>query len=167
MHFVRPPITLLLSPSLSAAKHVYIYVRRDRTKGPLKRPYSGPYAVLTPGNKTCLTDIGGRAESISVDRIKPGIHLNQSCWLNLLHMVTLQPNRVISRAVIDQTQAPPLSISKPCQTLLFRRHREQAVLFDHLCDTSDSYGVSLWGRGEGALCGVWTAKSWTIILTYP
>ncbi|KAK3705856.1 hypothetical protein RRG08_058937 [Elysia crispata] len=51
-----------LSPSLLAAKHVY--VRRDGTKGPLQRPYSGPYAVLTPGDKTFLIDIGGRAERI-------------------------------------------------------------------------------------------------------
>ena len=58
-----------LSPSLLAAKHVY--VRRDGTKGPLQRPYSGPYAVLTPGDKTFLIDIGGRAERISVDHIKP------------------------------------------------------------------------------------------------
>ncbi|KAK3752626.1 hypothetical protein RRG08_008769 [Elysia crispata] len=58
-----------LSPSLLAAKHVY--VRRDGTKGPLQRPYSGPYAVLTPGEKTFLIDIGGRTERISVDRIKP------------------------------------------------------------------------------------------------
>ncbi|KAK3792218.1 hypothetical protein RRG08_035975 [Elysia crispata] len=55
--------------TISAAKHVY--VRRDGTKGPLQRPYSDPYAVLTPGDKTFLTDIGGRAERISVDRIKP------------------------------------------------------------------------------------------------
>ena len=58
-----------LSPSLLAAKHVY--VRRDGTKRPLQRPYLGPYAVLTPGDKTFLIDIGGRAEQISVDRIKP------------------------------------------------------------------------------------------------
>ena len=64
-----------LSPSLLAAKHVY--VRRDGTTGPLQRPYSGPYAgpyaVLTSGDKTFLIDIGGRAKGISVDRIKPAI----------------------------------------------------------------------------------------------
>ena len=63
--FTRP----YLSPSLSAAKHVYI--QRDGTKGPLQRPYSDPYAVLTPEDKTFLIDIGGRAERISVDRTKP------------------------------------------------------------------------------------------------
>ncbi|KAK3704304.1 hypothetical protein RRG08_035960 [Elysia crispata] len=56
-------------PIFIAAKHVY--VRRDGTKGPLQKPYSGRYAVLTPGDKTFLIDIGGRAERISVDRIKP------------------------------------------------------------------------------------------------
>ena len=58
-----------VSPSFLAAKHVYI--QRHDTKGPLQRPYSGPYAVLTPADKTFLIDIGGRAERISVDRIKP------------------------------------------------------------------------------------------------
>ena len=48
-----------------------MYVRRDGTKGPLQRPYSGPHAVLTPGDKTFLIDFGGRAERISVGRIKP------------------------------------------------------------------------------------------------
>ena len=57
-----------LSPSLLATKHVY--VRGDGTKGPLQRPYLGPYAVLTPGDKTFLIDIGGSAERISVYRIK-------------------------------------------------------------------------------------------------
>ncbi|KAK3760561.1 hypothetical protein RRG08_022844 [Elysia crispata] len=54
-----------------AAKHVY--VRRHGTKGPLQRPYSSPYAVLTPGDKTFLIDIGGRAERISVDPFQPVI----------------------------------------------------------------------------------------------
>ena len=144
-----------LSPSLLAAKHVY--VRRDGTKGPLQRPYSGPYAVLTPGDKTFLIDIDGRAERISVDRSQRfSIHFNRSYWLNLLHVVALQPNRVIPHAVIHQTHAPPLGISKLCGALLFRRHRVQVALFDRQCDTSHSYGVSLWGGGGGGGCGVWT-----------
>ena len=58
--------------SLMTAK--YAYVRRDGTKGPLQRPYTGPYAVLTPGDKTFLLDIGGRTERISVDRLKPAFY---------------------------------------------------------------------------------------------
>ena len=36
----------------------YVYVRRDGTKGSLQRPYTGPYAVLTPGDKTFLWTLG-------------------------------------------------------------------------------------------------------------
>ena len=151
-----------LSPSLLATK--YVYVRGDGTKGPLQRPYSGPYAVLTPGDKTFLIDIGGSAERISVYRIKPTFFDPfRSYWLNLLHVVALQPNRVIPHIVIHQTQAPPLSISKLCRALLFSCLCVQVALFNRLCDTSDSYGVSLWG----GLCGVWTFKSWTMIKTNP
>ena len=107
-----------LSPSLLAAKHVC--VRRDGTKGPLQRPYSGPYAVLTPGDKTFLIDIGGRAErSRSHQASVFSIHFNRSYWLNLFHVVTLQPNRVIPHA-IHQTQAPPLSISKLCPPMRYQ-----------------------------------------------
>ena len=40
-------------------------------KTPLQRPYSGPYTVLAPGEKTFLVDMGGRAERISIDCLKP------------------------------------------------------------------------------------------------
>ncbi|GFR99359.1 Pol polyprotein [Elysia marginata] len=58
-----------LPPSLLTAK--YVYIRTDTVKTPLQRPYSGPYTVLAPGEKTFLVDIGGRAERISIDRLKP------------------------------------------------------------------------------------------------
>ena len=61
--------TPYLAPSLATAKQVYI--RRDGTKSPLQRPFTGPYSVLASGDKTFLLDIGGRAEWISVDRLKP------------------------------------------------------------------------------------------------
>ncbi|KAK3759769.1 hypothetical protein RRG08_041727 [Elysia crispata] len=97
-----------LSPSLSAAKHVY--VRQDGTKGPLQRPYSGPYAVLTPGDKTFLIDIG--IKPAFFDPFQPVILAKpppRGC----------PSARVIPHAVIHQTQAPPLSIRKLCRTLPF------------------------------------------------
>ena len=138
-----------LSPSLLAAKHVY--VRRDGTKGPLQRPYSGPYAVLTPGDKTFLIDIGGRSERISVDRIKPAF---------------FDPFQPVILAKPPPRGRPPAKQSHPSRShpsdsstaskhqqamsrLLFRRLHVQVALFDRLCDTSDSYGVSLWGGGGG------------------
>ena len=146
-----------------------MYVRRDGTKGPLQRPYSGPYAVLTPGDKTFLIDIGGRSERISVDRIKPAffdpfqpVILAKPPPRGRPPAKQSYPSR-IPHAVIHQSQTPPLSVSKLCRALLFRRLRVQVALFDHLCDTSDSYGVSLCG----GRCGVWTIKSWTLIKTNP
>ena len=57
-------------------------------------PYSVHYAVLTPGNKTFLIDIGGRSERISVDRIKPAFfNLFQTVILaKPPPQVALQPN---------------------------------------------------------------------------
>ncbi|GFS01734.1 Pol polyprotein [Elysia marginata] len=57
-----------LPPSLLTAK--YVYIRTDTVKTQLQRPYSGPYTVLAPGEKTFLVDMGGRAERISIDRLK-------------------------------------------------------------------------------------------------
>ena len=52
-------------PSLMTAK--YVYLLRHGTKGPLQRPYTGPYAALTPEDKTFLLDIGviGRSPETS------------------------------------------------------------------------------------------------------
>ena len=58
-----------MPPSLLTAK--YVYIRIDTVKNPLQRPYSGPYSVLAPGEKTFLVDMGGREERISIDRLKP------------------------------------------------------------------------------------------------
>ena len=70
----RPPSqhcspTTFMTPSLRTAKHVYI--RRDGVKGALQRPYTGPFPVIAPGDKTFLVDKGGRTERISIDRLKP------------------------------------------------------------------------------------------------
>ncbi|XP_012943281.1 uncharacterized protein LOC106013070 [Aplysia californica] len=62
------PVTFF-PPSLLTAKYVYIHT--DTVKGSFQRPYTGPYVVLAPGEKTFLLDIGGRTERISVDRLKP------------------------------------------------------------------------------------------------
>ena len=48
----------------------FVFIRRDAHRSPLQRPYEGPFKVIQPGSKTFLVDIGGKAESISVDRLK-------------------------------------------------------------------------------------------------
>ena len=54
----------------SLAKSKYVFVRRGPRTGPLDTPYTGPYTVLRPGNKYFVLDIGGRQETVSVDRLK-------------------------------------------------------------------------------------------------
>ena len=56
-------------PLLSSAAMVYI--RRGAVAGPLVPPYSGPFQVLRRGPKSFDVAVGGRTETISVDRLKP------------------------------------------------------------------------------------------------
>eukprot|EP00731_Ephydatia_muelleri_P033543 Em0032g5a len=49
----------------------YIFIRRDSHRTPLQRPYKGPFKVLQPGEKNFTIDIGGRKDTVSVDRLKP------------------------------------------------------------------------------------------------
>ena len=49
----------------------FVFIRRDAHRWPLQRPYEGPFKVIQPGLKTFLVDIGGKSETISVDRLKP------------------------------------------------------------------------------------------------
>ena len=128
---------LYLSPSLSPAKHVY--VQRDGTKGPLERPYSGPYVVLNPGDKTFLTNIGGRAECISEDRIKPAF------FDPIQPVILAKPpprGRPPSKQSHPSRNHPSNSstASKHQQAMsgpASRRRRVQVLQFDRLYETTD------------------------------
>ena len=56
-------------------KAKFVFIRRDAHRTPLQRPYEGPFKVIQPGPKTFQIDRGGKAETISVDRLKPA-HLD-------------------------------------------------------------------------------------------
>jgi cleavage and polyadenylation specificity factor subunit 1 len=49
----------------------FVYVKRGGCGPPLSPAYSGPYRVIRPGCKYFLVEVGGRHESVSVDRLKP------------------------------------------------------------------------------------------------
>ncbi len=49
----------------------FVFICRDAHRTPLQRPYEGPFKVVCPDSKTFKVDIGGRTETISIDRIKP------------------------------------------------------------------------------------------------
>ncbi|KAL5484408.1 hypothetical protein EMCRGX_G020901 [Ephydatia muelleri] len=48
----------------------YVFIRRDSHRTPLQRPYEGPFKVLQPGEKNFTIDIGGRKDTVLVDRLK-------------------------------------------------------------------------------------------------
>ena len=56
-------------PDLKAAS--FVFVRHDAHRGPLHPPYDGPYCVVERGDKHFVVDIGGRHETVSLDRLKP------------------------------------------------------------------------------------------------
>ena len=49
----------------------YVYVRIDGYKNPLQRPYQGPYRIINSNDKYLTIEIKGKAENISIDRLKP------------------------------------------------------------------------------------------------
>ena len=55
-------------PTLKKAK--FVFVRKDKHRPPLCRPYEGPFKVLEPGEKYFKVMRHGKTEIISVDRLK-------------------------------------------------------------------------------------------------
>lgn len=54
--------------SLTTATHVF--VRQDAHRGPLDKPYNGPFKVITRGDKFFTIDYNGRQDKVSIDRLK-------------------------------------------------------------------------------------------------
>ena len=48
----------------------YVYVRHDGYRHPLQRRYDGPFKIISTNDKHFTVDIKGRAEKITVDRLK-------------------------------------------------------------------------------------------------
>ena len=57
-------------PKGLATSH-YVFLRRDTRKSALQDPYEGPFRVLARRQKTYDIDVGGRQETVSLDRLKP------------------------------------------------------------------------------------------------
>jgi hypothetical protein len=54
-----------------------VYMRKGRLGLPLAPAYSGPYKVIRPGSKFFVIEVGGRHESVSMDRLKPHLGVQQ------------------------------------------------------------------------------------------
>ena len=49
----------------------FVFVRQDAHRGPLQRPYHGPYQVIATGEKSFLIQMGNRRSHVSIDRLQP------------------------------------------------------------------------------------------------
>ena len=70
-----PPINYHSTPhsyvpnSLSSTG--YVYVRVDGHRHPSRRPYNGPFRIISTSSKYFTLDINGRLDNVSIDRLKP------------------------------------------------------------------------------------------------
>jgi hypothetical protein len=64
------------TPPSSLLKAKFVYICRGGTVPSLQPLYEGPYRVISGGDKCFTVEIGGKAEVVSIDRLKP--HLGQA-----------------------------------------------------------------------------------------
>ncbi|KAK3774675.1 hypothetical protein RRG08_035102 [Elysia crispata] len=93
-HSISP--SAAISQSLRDAQ--FVFIRQDGHRGPLQRPYEGPYRVVASGEKTLRIMVGSREEIISADRLKPA-HVDLTG-----HVSVAQPPR---------RGRPPLQLPEP------------------------------------------------------
>lgn len=65
-----------VSKDLEGCSHVFL--RIDRVKSSLEQPYDGPFRVVRRLRKNFILDVGGRNQSVSIDRLKPAYDSNES-----------------------------------------------------------------------------------------
>lgn len=64
-----PQKSVFVSKTLESSSHVFL--RDDSVRPSLKPPYSGPYKVVSRGDKTITITIGSKNVTVSIDRLKP------------------------------------------------------------------------------------------------
>ena len=89
----------------------FVFVRHDAHRGPLRPPYDGPFRVVNHGQKCFVLDMGGRQESVSIDRLKPA-HLDSNKEPELM----LPPRRGRPPGSVLNPKAVPFQPSDRVQT---------------------------------------------------
>ena len=88
----------------------FVFIRRDAHRTSLQRPYEGPFRVIETGPKTFKIDIGGKTETVTVDRLKLA-HLDVDSPIQLA-----QPRPRGRPPAKHSDSAPTPSVSRPKQT---------------------------------------------------
>ena len=112
MHSVLPPPPKFhgqhptYTPSNLAATG-FVYVRRDAHRGPLQRPYTGPFRILDTAEKHFILDINGRSDAVSIDRLKVAYGHN---------------DQELPATTPPAMSSPPADIDAPLPTSRYGRH---------------------------------------------
>jgi hypothetical protein len=73
----RPiPIQQVSHQEAALHKAEFVYIKSGAAASSISPLYSGPYRVISRGEKTFHVDIGGRDEVVSADRLKPHLGLS-------------------------------------------------------------------------------------------
>ena len=62
--------------ALSVCTHIFL--RIDAVRRPLTPPYEGPFRVLDRGPKTFVIDKAGKSVTVTIDRLKPAMTLDDA-----------------------------------------------------------------------------------------
>lgn len=119
-----------LPPDLHTATHVY--VRHDRHRPPLTRPYDGPFRVIRRLDKHFSLDVNGKTQEVSIDRLKPAKLAGDPPAVPTPPSSTLPSQAGPSKPKLspsDQAPAHP-----PTTTRVGRTTRRPAHLSDYLPD---------------------------------
>ena len=117
----------------------FVFIRRDCHRGPLQRPYDGPYRVITPGPKTFRVKVGLREEVISVDRLKPA-------HVDLTQPVSVAQPRQRGRPPTQAKQEKPYDCQTPVCT---SSTRATDVTFRTAHSSPFAFPVAFWDVSTG------------------
>jgi hypothetical protein len=97
----RSYASVAAAPPPALMRASFVYIKKGGSVAPLSPPYDGPFAVVEAGPKYFTVDIGGKRETVSIDRLKP--HTGQSS-----SSPAVPPKRGRPRAHIESASAAPL-----------------------------------------------------------
>lgn len=105
---------------LATASHVFVRVDRVRTS--LVRPYEGPYKVIEAGEKCFKLDINGKQPVISIDRLKPAYTFAEhatttTTTTNIPTLTTATAITPIAPVSANTTSATTTDMSPPTPTV--------------------------------------------------
>lgn len=83
----------------------FVYVRHDAHRGPLQRPYKGPFKILDTGEKHFTLDINRRPDTVSIDRLKTAYGIDSSLSNSSTPPASTSPS--------NKAPTPPKNIQVP------------------------------------------------------